>query len=575
MVERDRLERRGLKATIPSDLEDPPQFGQILETAKDAFVEELRVFFDQPNLNTVEVERRAEIPTARKYAVGFAVGADPYETVQQIVSDFTDNEERLPHIAVTAVQGTNNRLTAGQPIIGQVQWPPRVETTLAEPYALAGVAFEAWSLTVTAAVVGFRYVAVINAQDFEYTAVVGDTVQTIAAGLRDALRAAEPFVRLTRSGAVLTVTSAEAGTAFTASSSANITTAQVTAASTATGSDRLVLRTLPNHVDAEEETIIFTDDRFPTAAPVTAATAADVARVINEQGINVHAVIIDVGGSPGVRIQTGGPCGQGTPNEIEVRPGTSANLLAIFGLGAAAAGGGGDTLTGTPPDTNMTLASTGVGTAALAAVDTGIDAYIDLEGFGSASNNGRFRVVSAPTADSVVFENAAGAPESFAGATWFVGHRDTWRNVKRPIMNRRHLSFRLTISMSVLTESANSRDELHDLVLAHFVYFLEEKHYTLHGRTLFDEAFPDENYQISISQDAAPAGQATVPREQDAKGPIYEARVSLGCTLFWYQDRAVLVPSGPRAGETWAITSADITPQDDAGVPLNDFTVGG
>jgi hypothetical protein len=571
MVERDRLERRDYKPTTPTDTEDPPQFGQVLETAKDAFVEELRQFFNQPNLNVTEPERREEIPTVRKYAVGFAPGTDPYETVQQIVTDFADTKEALPHVAVTAVQGTNNRLTAGQPFIAHVQLPPRVEGSAAEPYALLGAAVEEWTVVVDTAVVGFRYVVELNTQDFAYVALAGDGTQEIAAGLRDALRSAEPLVSISRTGSTLTIKAVEANVAFTSlTSSANTTATQVQAAGSPGGPETLELRTTPDRQNPETETVVFRADRFPTANPVTAARAVDVARVINEQALNVRAKVVDVGGSPGVRIQTGGKFGQRTPNEIEVLSGTSANLLAVLGLGTSAVGAGPDTITGSPPDTNMTLSATGVGTAALAATAAGVDTYITLSGLGSPGNNGRFRIVSVPGADSVEYENAFGAPESFTGATWFIGQRDSWRNPARPVMNRRHLSMRLTVSVSVLAEDSNERDELHDLVLNQFAYYLEEKHFQIYGRTIFDEDFPDENYQISIAQEVSPAGQQTIPRQEDGKGPIYEARVSIGCTLFWYQDRAVLVPSGPRAGESWVITSADVVPRDN-GTVLNDF----
>ena len=45
------------------------------------------------------------------------------------------------------------------------------------------------------------------------------------------------------------------------------------------------------------------------------------------------------------------------------------------------------------------------------------------------------------------------------------------------------------------------------------------------------------------------------------KGYVFEARITIPVTLTMYQDRAVLVTSGPRAGESFVITAADISPR--------------
>lgn len=559
MVERDVFERRDYAPTVPDDPLDPPQFGQPLETVKDAMVLELRTFFNQPRLNVLEVERRREIPTVRKYAVGFGPDTDPYETVQQIVQDFADIGEKLPHVAVTAVQGTNNRLTAGQPFIGHVQRPPRLDTGV-EPFALGGSAAESWRVLVTAATPGVQLDVVLFGQSFPYVVQASDTTQDAARGLYDALRPAVEFFAISRAGSALTIALREVNTPFTPLVSADLTAAQLQAAGTA-GTDQLVFRTTPERTPdvVVEETITFDPLRFPTANPASAARAVDVARVFNEQAKNARAVVFDTGAGSQVRFQTGGKLGGArTPNEIEVLETTTDNLLAIFGFGARGTGGAGSTIAGSPPDTSMTLTTTGIGTAAAAAVQAGVVAYVVLDNVGS--NNGRFRVLSVVGPDAITYDNQDGVAASFTGGTWFVGHRDDWKNLARPMMNRRHESFKLTVSLSVLAESPTEREELQDLVLTQFAYYLEQKYFTLLGRGVFDERFPDEHYQISIAQEVAPAGQATVARAgPDPKNSIYEARISVPVTLFMYQDRAVLVPSGPRAGESFVVVAADVS----------------
>lgn len=569
MVERDPLERRNYAPTIPSDLEDPPQFGQVVETTKDAIVLELREFFDQPKLNTQDVERRREVPTVRKYAVGFAPGTDPYETTQQIVQDHADVGESLPHVAVTAVQGTNNRLTAGQPIIAHVQHPPRVQTTLAEPYALGASATEKWDLVVSAAVVGFRYVATLNGQDYEITGQPGEDEAAIARRLRDALRATEPLVRLSQRGETITVTASEVNTPFTLTVSANLTAAQLIAAGIA-ATDSLTYRTLDDARQVVTETVTFYPSRFPLAAPASAALAVDVARVFNEQAQHAWAEVIDVGGSPGVRFRTRGR----TPDEIEILPETSANLRTALGLGSS---GSDITISGT--SSPFTVTATGLGTATTASVEAGVSAYVHLTGMPTTRNDGRFQVATIVDADTITIHNPAARAETAPAAAWFVGARDDYRNPARPVMTRRHLSFRLTVSISALSESPNTRNELHDLVLSQFAYYLELKHFQLYGRGTFEpETYPDEHWQISIGQDIAPSGQAKVERGGDPKDAIYEGRISLPVTLFMYQDRSVLVPSGPNAGQSWQLSADSLQPfppgtNTAAGTIRNDFAV--
>jgi hypothetical protein len=422
-------------------------------------------------------------------------------------------------------------------------------------------AYEQWTVEVTAAVVGFRYLLVLNGQDFAYVAVAGDTTQTIAAGLRDSLRGTESLVRVQRVGSALAITAAEANTAFTLTASSNMTATQVTAAGTA-GTDSLTFRTTPDRLNAEEETVTFHARRFPTANPPGAALAVDVARIFNEQARGARAEVIPVGAGNGLRFLTGGKIGQKTPNEIEVVSTTSANLLAALGLGSAGVGGALDAITGTPPDTPMTLSTPGVGTAATAAAGPNVDPYVVIGNVLTGSNNGRFEVTNIVDPDTVEYDNPAGSAASFTDATWFIGKRDTWKNTDRPMMNRRHMSFRLTVTVSVLAESPNEAQELSDLVLAEFSYYMEEKYYNILGRGVLSEDYPDENYQLSIGQDIAPAGQSTVARPGDSKGHIYEERVSLPVTLFMYQDRSILVPFGPRAGETFVLDRDDVQPAD-------------
>jgi hypothetical protein len=558
MVERDDLENRGYAPTIPTDLDDPPQFGQPSETVKDAFVEELRQFLDHPLTSA----RRGEIPTVRKYAVGYGPGTDPYETTAKIVEDWADEDEALPHLAVTAFTGTARRMTVGQPFIDHVQLPPRIRATNAEPYALTASVFQVDDVVVNSAVVGQLYYIDLNGQGYEYTAQLGDTTQDIAQGLWAQLKNAQFAVKASVSGSTLTLTAVEVGVAFTVGVAANMSTVSVTAAAGPDGPDELHYRTTPDRINPATSIVRFHTDRFPTSNPPTAARAEDVARIFNEQSLYARARVVDIGGTPGVQFETGGKLGGGrTPNEIEVLSTSSANLVAALGIGDSGTAAIGDAVSGTPPDTYMMASIAGAGfTAAMEG------RYFVLAGMPTAANNGRFLIRTVVDPNTLLYENPYGVAEALASptyaATWFVGFRDDSTNPDRPVMNRRHMRWEGTINISVLAEDPNERTELADILLARFSYFLEEKYFELFGRGVFDEDYLEESWQVSIASEIQYAGTSDAPRPDDPKDRIYEGRLAVPCTLIMYQDRSVLVPYGPSAGQSWVLNADDVSERD-------------
>lgn len=123
--------RRRFETTALDDTKDPPRFGQIVETAKDTLVLELRRFFQAAQADN----RIAELPIIEKYQLGGG-GLSPYESTAAIVRQYPGILEALPHVAVTAVDPSPMPLSIGPPLIAQVQAAPRVTATLPGPYAL-------------------------------------------------------------------------------------------------------------------------------------------------------------------------------------------------------------------------------------------------------------------------------------------------------------------------------------------------------------------------------------------------------------------------------------------------------
>ena len=168
--------------------------------------------------------------------------------------------------------------------------------------------------------------------------------------------------------------------------------------------------------------------------------------------------------------------------------------------------------------------------------------------------------------DSFVPETLGATPV----ASWFVGLRDDWRNPARPVMNRYEMTWQVTLTFEILTESPTSRREMSDLIATWSTFSLEEQFFTFLGRAVLDRDAPkpDEHYQISVHQEVANQGDGIIPRGGDVKNPIYTTRVSLPCTIWWMIDRPVLVPSGPSAGQSFVVTSDDFTQVDETNEPL-------
>ncbi len=119
--------------TIPDDTTDPPRFGQPIETTKDAFVIELRKFF---NRSEITANRLSEIPTIRKYDISTNSNDGSLETAVKLIQKFPDIDEDLPLVAVMGSTGRNFPMGIGGQYVAPVLIPPFVITSNVEPFAL-------------------------------------------------------------------------------------------------------------------------------------------------------------------------------------------------------------------------------------------------------------------------------------------------------------------------------------------------------------------------------------------------------------------------------------------------------
>ncbi len=125
---------KGPLPTVPNDTDDPPRFGQIIETTKDAFVIELRKFFNRANISNSLLE---ELPTIRKYDISTKSREGSLETAIKLTRKYPDVNENLPQIAVLGSTGRNFPMAIGTKFVASVHPKPSVTSGNTEPFTLA------------------------------------------------------------------------------------------------------------------------------------------------------------------------------------------------------------------------------------------------------------------------------------------------------------------------------------------------------------------------------------------------------------------------------------------------------
>lgn len=541
---RDPIETRAFAPVVPADVLDPARFGQLAETVQDAFIESLRAFFSRQAARFTAQTR--EMPTIRKYAQA-ASGAASFPMVEQLIEEFADLPEKLPHIAVLGVSGPNDPHTLGRVTYGATQLAPRI-VSAAGPFALGAPTAEVWVVTLTALPSGGVWRVRVDGQPVEVTIASGTTNAAAVVAFVSAVRNSPvgEVVTVASNGLAVTLTYRETGVAFTVLAEANAAAAR-TVAAVAGDTSVLEYRTTPNGVDAVDSRVTFAAMLYPPSESPATTSAARAAAIVNGQALHARARVLS-----GERIEI--RSWPNTPNEIEVRTESTDSALAAFGFGVRRT-----LVSAGQPGTNGRQRIV-VSSATFAADDASGRRFVVLP----APNEGRKRIVAFVSATTVDVENAEGV-ESTGGAVFF-GARDDWTNPARPVQNTYAVSWKPTVSLVVLAEDATERNELTDLVVSWASFFLEHQYFTLLGRGVLDDDFPDEQYQIVLEPAGigrGPPGSSDRPGG-DLKGKIHEAQVSVPCSAEWTLPRPVTVnasASGPPAGSSWVIRT--LTERDD------------
>ena len=124
---------RAYRSTEPFDANDPPRFGQLIETTKDAIASELSHFFSYASQDMRA--KIKEVPTIEKFAHG-GVGSTlkSMETVVDLIMSYGDTPDKFPMIAITSANVREKVLGIGTNQVNMGQAAARILTTRPAPY---------------------------------------------------------------------------------------------------------------------------------------------------------------------------------------------------------------------------------------------------------------------------------------------------------------------------------------------------------------------------------------------------------------------------------------------------------
>ena len=140
----ENLADRGYVATSPYDSNDPPRFGQLVETAKSAFLVELDKYFDYKTSDATE--KISEVLNIEKYALGASTGETSLQTVVNTIMAYADTPDQFPMISITSANVKQRSMNIGTNIVAVVQYAPSIVGTVAGPFNLDQGSDDPWSI---------------------------------------------------------------------------------------------------------------------------------------------------------------------------------------------------------------------------------------------------------------------------------------------------------------------------------------------------------------------------------------------------------------------------------------------
>jgi len=121
----------------PFSVTDLPRFGQLIETATDAFVKELTDFFDytkSDGLNKIK-----ELPNIQKFSFGSQQNNAGLETVVNLIISYADTLGKFPMISISSSSFKERKMGLGSNFVSKVQRPISIVSTKSGPFDLSSV----------------------------------------------------------------------------------------------------------------------------------------------------------------------------------------------------------------------------------------------------------------------------------------------------------------------------------------------------------------------------------------------------------------------------------------------------
>lgn len=131
-------------ATQPFDSTDLPKFGQLSETAKDTFAQELAEYFEVTDQLS---DKELTIPNIQKFSVGSS--KDDLETVVNIIMSYADTPQKFPMISITSTSSREKHMNMGSNYVATVQYAPSVLGSGLGPWDITSPSTSSLSLQLT------------------------------------------------------------------------------------------------------------------------------------------------------------------------------------------------------------------------------------------------------------------------------------------------------------------------------------------------------------------------------------------------------------------------------------------
>lgn len=302
----------------------------------------------------------------------------------------------------------------------------------------------------------------------------------------------------------------------------------------------LTLRTKPNRFDQWQNTVI--------NIPSGLSSGEELVQMINNQSRLVRA---ELGENEEVHIYADGELQRLSPRVIETV--FSDNNCALQQLGLSISGTG--TLTGNRP--NAVLNDIG-------AFDSERD---DKQRIIVTDDNWRHNnlstIIKRATSDTVEFENRALVSEDTIGEEVSVNYtilkREDHLSKRIPPLNRychRRLS---NVVIQILAKDEQTREELTDILLTYYDFYMQENFYTYWGREIDDvDLSHNERFQIVLQPGNQNSPEQELKRSQDEKDKIYLVQLTIPVEIMYYIDRELVIEDGIAAGESLTLEGSNI-----------------